>query len=369
MPREAKGPHLWWRKPRKPKAGRSAEKGVWVILSNGRQHSTRCGKGDREGAERALAEFITASHRVPRRQRRIDEIPVADVLNLYLQDKVPKLATAIKAEARVSRLNEWWGGMMLDEVTGAACRQFTATRTEGAARRELQDLQAAINYHHKEGLHREIVAVTLPAAGEPRERWLTRKEIAKLLRICLHTREVQEGEETKKRPLRHLAHFILFALYTGSRPGDVFAASFYAGSGRGYIDLEAGKYFRKPPGKRETNKRQPTTPIPERLQAHLRRWKAATGRNYQPTYVVEFDGEPIKSAKVAFARLLELAKLPDGIVPYTFRATAATWMLQRGVSIWETAGFIGTSPAMIEKHYGKHSPSHLQNAAQSIGRK
>ena len=29
----------------------------------------------------------------------------------------------------------------------------------------LQDLQAAIGYHHREGLHRETVLVTLPPAG------------------------------------------------------------------------------------------------------------------------------------------------------------------------------------------------------------
>lgn len=365
MPREAKGPHLWWRKPRKAKAGRYAEKGAWVIIVNGRHHSTGCGKGDRESAERALAEFITASHSVPRRQRRIDEIPVADVLSLYAQDVVPGLATSIKATARIDRLIDYWGGMMLDEVTGAACRQFAATRTVGAARRELQDFQAAINYHHREGLHREEVLVTLPPAGQPRERWLTRKEVAHLLRICLHTTEVQEGEATKKRPLRHLARYILFALYTGSRPGDAFNASFYAGSTRGYLDLEAGKFYRKPPDKRETNKRQPTTPIPERLMVHLRRWKASPHQKTKPVYVVEFDGQPVKSIKVAFARLLDKAELPAGIVPYSFRHTCATWKKRDGVPSWEVAGFLGTSEAMIEKHYGHHDPAHLKTAAEA----
>ena len=52
-----------------------------------------------------------------------EEILIADVLNLYLQDVVPTLATAKKAAGRIDRLLDWWGTMMLDEVTGAACRQ------------------------------------------------------------------------------------------------------------------------------------------------------------------------------------------------------------------------------------------------------
>ncbi|MGP0008282.1 MAG: site-specific integrase [Methylocella sp.] len=282
------------------------------------------------------------------------------MLNLYLQDVVATIATAKKAAGRIDRLLDWWGTMMLDEVTGASCRQFTSTKGIGAARRELQDLQAAINHHHHEGLHREIVLVTLPKAGVARERWLTRQEAAKLIRICLHTPEIQDGKQTDKRPLRHLARFILFALYTGSRPGDIFTASFKLASNRGFIDFDSGIFYRKPSDKRATNKRQPKTPLPRRLIAHLKRWKQMGA-----DYVVEFDGRPIKSIKTAFARLLDIAQLPAGIVPYSLRHTCATWKKQEGVRSWEVAGFIGTSEPMVEKHYGHHDPDHLKNAAEA----
>lgn len=368
MPREAQGPRLWFRKPRKAKGKRPPEAGGWLIVDgtgkDRTQHRTSCGLGDRGGAERALAEYLAtkhATHDVPRRQRRLAEIPIADVLNLYAQDVVPGLATAEKAAARVGRLIKWWGTMKLDEVTGAACRQFSATRTPGGARRELQDLQAAIGHHHKEGLHRELVRVTLPPAGRPRERWLTRSEVARLLRVCLHTPEIQEGQPTDKRPLRHLARFILFAIYTGSRPGDVLNAGFFVASDRGVIDLDSGLYFRRPAGKLETSKRQPTTPLDARLMAHLRRW-----RELGATFVVEHGRERMLSAKVGFARAVELAGLGDDVVPYTMRHTAATWMKQRGVPSWDVAGYLGTSEAMVEKHYGHHAPDHLRAAAHSL---
>ena len=95
----------------------------------------------------------------------------------------------------------------------------------GGARRDLEDLRAAINHHAAEGLHRSIVRVTLPEKGPPRDRWLTRSEAAKLLWICWRHRELQlrhrgsdKGRKlpTTRYPLRHLARFILVALYTGT---------------------------------------------------------------------------------------------------------------------------------------------------------
>ncbi len=253
MPHQSKGARLWYRKPRPPKSGRHPEQGVYIILCDGRQISTGYGLDDRAAAEARLAQFIIEKYQPPRRRRDIDDIPIGDVLTLYLREVVPKLATARKAAGRFERLAEWWGDKRLSEVTRGRCAEFTATKTPGAARRELQDLQAAINYHHTEGLHHAAVRVTLPKPGEPRERWLTREEVAHLLRVCRNTREVQEGEPTQKRPLRHLTRFLLFALYTGSRPGDVLMASFAAGPGRSLIDLDYGVFYRKPAGKVATN--------------------------------------------------------------------------------------------------------------------
>lgn len=361
MPRDPKPPRLWYRKARKARKGRSAEKGVWVVLANGLQISTGCGKGETAGAEKFLSDYIVSRHKAPRRQRGIDEIPLSDVLVIYLDDVVPKLATKKKAEGRIDRLNEWWGDFHLSEVTGAKCREYISTKTDGAARRELQDLQAAINHHHREGLHREEVLVTLPPAGEPRERWLTRQEVAKLLRICLHTPEVQEGQPTDKRPLRHLARFILFALYTGSRPGDVCSASFKVAADRSVIDLDTGLFYRKPSGKRATKKRQPTIPLSQRLQAHLRRWQAKGA-----DYVVEFDKAGVKSIKTAFYRAVGLAGLGPDVVAYTLRHTCATWMMQRATPTWQVAGYLGTSEAMIIKHYAHHHPEHQRAAAESV---
>jgi integrase len=243
----------------------------------------------------------------------------------------------------------------------------------GGARRDLEDLRAAINHHAKEGFHRGIVRVLLPRRGEPRTRWLTRNEAARLLRVCWRAREVQtvhrgpnKGQkiETERRPLRHLAKFILIGLYTGTRATAIAAASFEKGLGRSFVDVERGLYYRRAEGKAETKKRQPPVPIPPRLLAHLRRWAA---KSTIGDHVVEWSGSPVKSVKTAFKSAVRRAKLDGGASPHTLRHTAATWLMQAGVDKWEAAGFLGMSVQTLDRVYGHHHPEHLRTAARAIG--
>jgi hypothetical protein len=43
--------------------------------------------------------------------------------------------------------------------------------------------------------------------------------------------------------------------------------------------------------------------------------------------------------------------------------------MQRGVPIWEAAGFLGMSPEVLQGTYGHHHPDHLQGAAAAISQK
>lgn len=54
------------------------------------------------------------------------------------------------------------------------------------------------------------------------------------------------------------------------------------------------------------------------------------------------------------------------VTPHTLRHTAATWLMQRGVPIWQAAGFLGMSAEVLEKTYGHHHPDYLKDAADAI---
>ena len=98
----------------------------------------------------------------------------------------------------------------------------------------------------------------------------------------------------------------------------------------------------------------------------MRRWKE---RKLFANCFVEFNGKPVASVKNGFRRAVELAHLPGKVTPHTLRHTAATWLMQRGVPIWEAAGFLGMSPEVLQDTYGHHHPDFLQGAAAAIGQK
>ena len=84
---------------------------------------------------------------------------------------------------------------------------------------------------------------------------------------------------------------------------------------------------------------------------------------------VEFNGKPVSSVKTGFRSAVRLAGLTGRVTPHTLRHTAATWLMQRGVPIWEAAGFLGMSPEVLQETYGHHHPDFLQGAATAIGQK
>jgi len=379
MPRPSKGARLYKRKARYS-GGKLVHQAVWIIKDGNRHIATGCVASPSEAkppaeAEQALAAYIARKYQPERRRQDIEDIDCADVLSIYLTD-IGEPGDQFEIEARIERLNEFWGGKKLSEVNAQVCAAYVKHRgNRGGARRDLETLRAAINHHAKEGFHRGVVRVSLPPKGEARDRWLTRKEAAALIWHCWRHREKQtihsgasKGDpvSTSRRPLRHVARFILIGLYTGTRAGAIASASPYAEPGRSYVDLERGIFYRKPIGKRATKKRQTPAPIPPRLLAHLRRWR---DRKLIVTCFVEFNGKRVASVKKGFKTGVGLAGLPGKVSPHTLRHTAATWLMQRGVPIWEAAGFLGMSPEVLQDTYGHHHPDHLQGAAAAIGRK
>ncbi len=379
MPRTSKGIRLYKRKARR-NGNKLVGQAVWIIKDGDRHIATGCVAGPSQTrppprAEQALADYIAQKYEPDRRLRDIEDIDCADVLSIYLSD-VGEPGSQFEIVGRIDRLNEFWGNKKLAQINSRTCAAFVKHRGRtGGARRDLETLRAAINHHAKEGLHRGLVRVSLPPKGEARSRWLTRGEAAALVWQCWRYREqqtVHSGKfqgcpvRTERRPLRHIARFILIGLYTGTRAGAIASASPYADSGRSYVDLERGIFYRKAIGRRSTKKRQTPVPLPPRLLAHMRRWKE---RKLIASCFVEFNGKPVASVKKGFQTAVKLAELPDKVTPHTLRHTAATWLMQRGVPAWEAAGFLGMSVEVLQSTYGHHHPDYLRGAAAAIGQK
>jgi integrase len=365
MPEAAKGPRLWLRRERRDRSGAVTHKAMWFIRDDGRyQEGTGCGIDDRERAVQLLAEYIARKRLdgAPLNSRDPTAVPVADVIARYVRDVAAKRARPKDAGQRAKALLAFFGDKILADINGDCCRQYAAQRTtDAAARRELEDLRAAINHHRREGLCSQVVEVVLPPERPARERWLTRLEAARLLLAAWRYREVQKGKATDRRSRQHVAKFILVALYTGTRASAVCGAALEPTVGRGWIDVERGVFYRRASGIRETKKRQPAVPLPPGLLAHLRRWKRHGQR-----FAVEWNRDPVADVGKAFGNAVADAGLGPDVTPHVLRHTAATWLMQAGVDMWEAAGFLGMTVEMLSQRYGHHHPAHLERAKNSF---
>ena len=365
MPRRIKGPRLYLRSARDDESGSHA--GIWIIRDGNYQQGTGCLAHDIGGAERALAIYLAEKHaQGTREQRNLDpsQIPIADVLVVYLRDVVPNHSRPKETKGRIKSLDEYFGDRMLSYISGETCRAYAAQRsTDAAARRELEDLRAAINHHRREGLCNKVVEVVLPPERQGRERWLTRSEAARLIWSAWRYREIQKGKPTERLSRQHIARFILVAIYTGTRAGAVCGAALQPAEGHGWVDLDHGVFYRRAAGQRETKKRQPPVPLPDQLLAHLRRWK----RQGQ-CFAVEWNGEPVRDVGKAFRNAVSDAGLGTDVTPHTLRHTAATWLMQAGTDIWQAAGYLGMTVEMLSERYGHHHPNHLSGAKGAFAR-
>jgi integrase len=390
MSRPAKGVRLWLRPEKRNTDGTLRERAVWVIRDGSRKISTGCAAQDAEGAERALGDYLASKYRPNRgRKRHPDQILIADVLMIYLSDVAPHRAREKEIKQRIAALDAWWQDKTLADVNGATCRAYVQHRTsqqwksakpektgnpprmvsEAAARRELEDLRAAINHHRREGYCSEIVYVTLPEKPLPRDAWLTRSEAAQLLWAAWRARQVMRDEVTLRAVGKHVARFILVGLYTGTRSQAICTAALTPAVGRGHVDLDAGVFHRLPIGRRQTKKRQPPVAIETRLLAHMRRWR---DRGISKTAVVEWNGKPVKKVRNSFAAAVAASSLRAKVsarlghsvevTPHILRHTAATWLMQRGVSLWVAAGVLGMTVKQLEETYGHHHPDFQKEA-------
>jgi integrase len=244
-----------------------------------------------------------------------------------------------------------------------AKNEYSKRVSVSTARRELVVLSAALRWCWKEGLLDRPIPVALPPQSEPRERHLTRTEAAQLLWGALGFDA--DGKRHPFRINRHLARFILFGLYTGTRHDAILRLQWMPNTSGGWIDLKAGVLYRRPRGAVESGKRRPPLPIPPRLLPHLQRWRKHTAR-----YLIEWQGLPIASQeRRAWRRARELARLSTDVTPHVLRHTAATWLLQRGVSVYDVAGVLGCSEQVIRRTYGHHAKDHLRAAVAAFSRR
>ena len=356
----------------KLRRARKGRRAIWVIKDREREISTGIGEGERGKAEIAFAEYLVKNRRPSLGDGRPNQVLIGDCLAVYCDKHGPKIARPDGLALEVERLAEFFGDRLASDVTEELCHAYVEWRCTQAdkratvnkgrrikpatAKRELVTLSAALNWCWRNKRLDRPVVVILPKIAERRERYLTRTDVAALLWAALGFN--RDGTRNRFRINRHLARFILIALYTGTRHDAILRLQWIASTTGGWFDLDNGVLYRRPQDAIETNKRRLPSPIPPRLIPHLKRW-----RKLSTQYVIEYDGSPIASQlRRAWAGAREMAGLGPEVTPHVLKHTCATLMLQNRVSTWDVAGVLGTSEAVIRKTYGHHSVEHLRRA-------
>lgn len=321
----------------RPRLVRVAGRTAWHIYdqrARPRRFSVRT--DDRAEAERSLADYI-AHKAAPGRAART----VATILDAYLADRREHgKAGAERLDWAHRSLKRLLGGRLPDTLIPLDGPRYTRVReAEGVkastVRTELQALTAALRWANTP----ETIA--LPPKAPPRERWLTRAEADALLAAT---------------DRRHIKLFMLIALHTAARAGAILALTWDR------VDIERRLIDFRVPGAVATRKRRVPVPINDVLAPAL----AGARRLATTRYVIEWAGVPVASVKHGFRDAATRAKLRD-VTPHVLRHTAATWMVQGGVPLWQVAGMLGHSDAvMVAQVYGHHSSDHMRDAAAAL---
>ncbi|MGZ3346920.1 MAG: tyrosine-type recombinase/integrase, partial [Caulobacteraceae bacterium] len=297
-------------------------------------------------------------------------------------------------KAMVRRLGDRLGDKHISEIKRSSCKAYVEQRTKDkdprykdqstapcvsseTARRELEILSAAIG--HWDGEHKLTTRPTvwLPDKPESQRDALTRAQAAALVKAALGYRKASDGSWERlggsaKANRAHLRRFLLIGLYTGSRHDVIRTLLWNEAPSAPWADLDKGMVYRR--GKQErdhSTKRRPVVKMPRRLLTHMRRWKRLDdARGINANTVLHHGGAPIAGPiRTGFAGIVRDAGLPEGITPHWLRHTCATWLMERGVDMWEAASFTGMTVAVLEKHYAHHRPDFQEAARTGAGGK
>jgi len=181
---------------------------------------------------------------------------------------------------------------------------------------------------------------TTKGKEKPRERFLAGNEAGKLLAAAVDW----------LRPI------VVAALHTGARRGELLGLTWRD------VDFEARLLvFRD-----TKNGEDRTVPISETLLATLRELPS---RFEEGVVFVGADGEPVnvEALRSAFKRAVASSKLA-GMRFHDLRHSAASFMVQAGVPLFEVAKMLGHRDLRMTQRYAHLAPEHLRGAVAALDR-
>ncbi len=355
---------------------------TWYIQyhQGGKRHLISTHTRDKEEAEAQFAKFLAEQKNDPLITRYLatpDRITIRDCLTAYMDDAEQRVKRFDTIQNRCVNLDDHFGEGRVGIITQSTCLGYAAARkkngiSEATIRGELGVLGAATKYMVREGRLTFAPEIWRPAAPQQHDRWLTRSELAALIRAARHIedRYWKDGKLIPSTPWKererrwYLPLFILITYYSAQRRTSVLRLQWQRNLMSGYVDLDGQRLYAISNAEMQSRKRRVYgQPIADRLLPLLRYAAKRTQRKDGSGYVIEFGGQPIKSLKKSFRGAVKRAGLDKDTTPHTLLHSAITHLMLSGADIYDVANYVGKSLEVIQRVYAHHSPAHLEHLA------
>lgn len=307
----------------------------WISYTDATGRRIRRSSGTENHADAKAEEQKLRSQSHTTRRKSGGSVDVSTILVEYL--KRDRLSPRNKSIARA--LADHFAGSDAVSLDSAAIYAYVDHRrhlvSDSTIRRDLTLLGAAINeYNKRHGTHLPNPTRSADVREpEGRVRWITTEEAGRLIACA--------------SPV--VADFIKIGLYTGMRSGEILGLTWdRVDFERSTIRLESIH---------TKTKRSRTIPLHPTAKAGLESCKK---RWPESAYVFVID-----SVKKGFAGACKRAGISD-FTPHDLRHTCASWLVQKGVSLYEVRDILGHSSIKLTERYAHLAPENLSGAIAKL---
>lgn len=216
---------------------------------------------------------------------------------------------------------------------------------------------------------REINKQRNALTKEQVDRFLKGLDLYQKEKIIQRKNSIQHGKGYLP-DLEHLTYVdyvkpvMLLLFYTGLRPGDILNLHWSE------VDLKNGQIV-KVISKTRSKKTHPATiEISDNVEQILKTWLKENCNSNAKGYVFANPetGKPYLKLNKPWNRIKELGGLDENLQNYSLRHHFISQLIMEGESISVVAKLVGTSPTMIEKHYGHVAPSKQKSAVNRFAK-
>lgn len=269
---------------------------------------------------------------------------IGSLWEMYRQEKQGRrVAVAMGFEWKA--MQDHFGALRPEDLTIEICRRYTAARRkakkhDGTIWTELGHLRTVLTWARNARLISFAPQVERPQKPAPKDRWLTRGEIDKLLAAP---------------KAHHVQLAILLMLATAGRVSAVLELTWDR------VDFERGTINLRT---NETGPRKGRAVVP--MNDGLRAALSAAEKAAMTDNVIEWAGEPIKRLRTGFTAAAKAAGV-KGVTPHVLRHTAAVHLVSNGVPMQKVSQYLGhSSISVTERVYARFAPDHLKAEAEIL---